>query len=62
MTARGVKPSTIIGYMCEIIASGLPLDVERLGLSSQIRGVITDTIRAPPINSGRCISEHYITT
>ncbi|ELU04337.1 hypothetical protein CAPTEDRAFT_214721 [Capitella teleta] len=48
---RGLKTSTIFNHLSEAIKIGLPLDIDRLGISARIIDLITNVIRQPPINS-----------
>ena len=49
---KGVQPQTVLNHMCDCIRAGLPVDVERLGVTDKLEQLIIDTIRRPPINSG----------
>ncbi|KAK2148107.1 hypothetical protein LSH36_515g01056 [Paralvinella palmiformis] len=48
---RSLKISTLISHLARCITVGLPVDIERAGVSQQIVHLITDVIRKPPINS-----------
>ena len=53
MTAkRGVKSGTVVSNLCECIAVGLPVDLERLNVTKQVEDAIINVVRKPPINSG----------
>ncbi|XP_067936755.1 bifunctional 3'-5' exonuclease/ATP-dependent helicase WRN-like [Watersipora subatra] len=49
--ARGFKSSTVVSHLCEAIEAGLPVDVRRLGLTSTTQKLVSDAIRASPVNS-----------
>lgn len=49
---RGLKTSSIVSHLAEAIKHGLPVNIERLGVTSKIKEEIVSAIRAPPINSG----------
>jgi len=48
---RGILPGTICGHLSGAISAGLPVNLDKAGLTEQIINKITDVIRAPPINS-----------
>ena len=49
---RGLKSSTIASHLSDCVRAGLPLNVERLGITEAMQQLVLDTVRAPPINSG----------
>ena len=49
---RGLKTTTIVTHICEAIKVGLPVDIDRLGVTSHIRNLVTTTIRGDTIKSG----------
>jgi len=48
---RSLAPTTIEGHLATALEAGHPLDVQRLGLTSDIEETITRVIRGPTINS-----------
>ncbi|XP_052255826.1 bifunctional 3'-5' exonuclease/ATP-dependent helicase WRN-like isoform X2 [Dreissena polymorpha] len=48
---RGLKTSTILTHMAEAIKVGLPVDLQSLGVTRDIQGMITKAIRGPVVNS-----------
>ncbi|XP_074659227.1 bifunctional 3'-5' exonuclease/ATP-dependent helicase WRN-like [Tubulanus polymorphus] len=48
---RGLKSSTLCNHLSEAIKIGLPVDIDRCGVTPDIRKQIETAIRAPPINS-----------
>ena len=51
-THRGIADSTVVSHLSEAAEAGLPLDIRRTGLTEATQKLITEAIRAPPINSG----------
>ena len=51
-STRGLQTSTIVSHLSEAIKEGLPVNIEKLGVTAQMTKMITNVIRAPPINSG----------
>ena len=51
--------STVVNHLCEAIKVGLPVNVRRLGVTEEIEGTIINTIRKPPVNSGKKNITHY---
>jgi len=49
---RGLNASTIGTHLSCAIKVGLPVAINRLGITDAMEKLITDTIRKPPINSG----------
>jgi hypothetical protein len=47
---------TIATHLSDCIKAGLPVDVERCGVTPAMEQLILDTVRAPPINSGMSIN------
>ncbi|XP_050418072.2 bifunctional 3'-5' exonuclease/ATP-dependent helicase WRN [Patella vulgata] len=48
---RGFKTSTIISHLSDCLKIGLPVEIDKLGVTSSILQLVTKTIREPPINS-----------
>ena len=46
-----------MSHLAKCVTVGLPVDIERAGVSQKMVELITETIRKPPINSGQ---EYYI--
>ena len=42
----------MVSHLSEAAEAGLPLDIRRTGLTEATQKLITEAIRAPPINSG----------
>ena len=51
----------MVSHLSEAAEAGLPLDIRRTGLTEATQKLITEAIRAPPINSGmqNCLCECY---
>ena len=60
-THRGIADSSVVSHLSEAAEAGLPLDIRRTGLTEATQKLITEAIRAPPINSGmqNCLCECY---
>lgn len=52
---RGLKTSTILGHMAEAIKVGLPVDVHSLGVTDNIRNIVTKAIRGDKISNGKLL-------
>lgn len=49
-------PLAVVGsHLCQALAAGHAVSVERAGLTPAVQSIIRDVIRSPPILSG----EHY---
>ncbi|XP_013380600.1 Werner syndrome ATP-dependent helicase isoform X1 [Lingula anatina] len=48
---RGLKVTTVEGHLAEAIRVGLPVDIERVGITSKVHNMICEAIRSPPVNS-----------
>ena len=49
---RGLKTGTIYTHLAECIEAGLPVNIDKLGVTNKIIEMVTDVVRKPPINSG----------
>ena len=51
-STRGLKTSTVYGHLADCIEVGLPVNINKLGVTDKIINMVTDVVRKPPINSG----------
>ncbi|KAL8592125.1 hypothetical protein ACOMHN_033496 [Nucella lapillus] len=47
---RGLKTSTIVNHLCEVLKVGLQLDIRRLGVTTAVEEQVTLTIQSLPVN------------
>ncbi|XP_064614138.1 bifunctional 3'-5' exonuclease/ATP-dependent helicase WRN-like [Liolophura sinensis] len=48
---RGLKVTTVMGHLCEALKIGLPLDLEKLGVTPKIQQQVTEVVRNSPVSS-----------
>ncbi|XP_078659875.1 bifunctional 3'-5' exonuclease/ATP-dependent helicase WRN-like [Branchiostoma floridae x Branchiostoma belcheri] len=48
---RNLKTSTVLNHLAMAISAGHPVNIEKAGVTAQMRDEITKAIRKPPINS-----------
>ncbi|XP_078578386.1 bifunctional 3'-5' exonuclease/ATP-dependent helicase WRN-like [Branchiostoma floridae x Branchiostoma japonicum] len=48
---RNIKATTVLGHLSMAISAGYPVNIEKAGLTEQMRDEITKAIRKPPVNS-----------
>ncbi|KAJ1519607.1 hypothetical protein ONE63_004881 [Megalurothrips usitatus] len=51
VSERKLAKSTLINHLCRAIELGLPVDLDRAGMSDSVRDIVTKVISSPPINS-----------
>nr|CAD7400796.1 unnamed protein product [Timema cristinae] len=50
--ARGLDTIIVASHLSTAIINGLPVDLERCGVTEEIEKIVADVVRAPPINCG----------
>ena len=53
---KNIKDTTVVGYLVDAIAVGLPFDYKLCGISNEAIEQVESAIRKPPVNSSKIIN------